>query len=62
MEVEVKVKLSIYRPGQAIRTAGGWGPQNFPDTWYIKMTRLSTLDTCRIYIQEITLVLISVRD
>jgi len=37
-------------------------PRIFHSLGYIKMTRLSALDTCRINIQEISLTLISVRD
>ena len=49
-----EVKLSSYRPGQAVAAPGGWGP-------HMKVVRLSALVTDSLYPQEVPLVLISVR-
>lgn len=49
-----EVKLSSYRPEQAVAAAGGCGP-------HMKVNRLSVLGTVRLYPQEIPLVLISLR-
>jgi hypothetical protein len=49
-----EVKLSSYRPGQAVAATGGWGP-------HMKVIRLAVLGTGRLYPQEIPLVLISLR-
>jgi len=60
IEVKVKVKQSHYRPGQAQRVLR---KLRFPDfvTTAQDGGRLSALSTCRLYPQEILLVLISVR-
>jgi hypothetical protein len=57
---KVKVKQSHYRPEQAQRVPGGWGPR-FQDNRHMKVVRLSTLPSGHLYPREIFLVLISVR-
>jgi len=58
--VKIKVKHSLYRPGQAQRVLG---KLRFPDfvTTAQDGGKLSALRTGRLYPQEILLVLISVR-
>jgi len=53
--IQVKVKQSHYRPGQALRAP------RFQDNRHMKVVRLSALRTGRLYPQEIFLVLISVK-
>jgi hypothetical protein len=53
--VHKKVKLSCYRPGQALEVP------EFLDNRHIKVVRLVALGTGRLYPQEGFLVLISVR-
>jgi hypothetical protein len=55
-----KVKLSRYRPGQALGVPRGWAPE-FLDNRHMKMVRLSAPRTGRLYPQEGFLLLISVR-
>jgi hypothetical protein len=57
---KVKVKLFHYGPGQALRSRGLSLPE-FLDSPHMKVVRLSALSTGRLYPQEISLVLISVR-
>jgi hypothetical protein len=49
-----------YRPRKALRAPGGWGPPEFLDNQHKDVARLSALRTCRLYPQEISLILISV--
>jgi hypothetical protein len=56
-----KVKLSHYRPGQALGVPEVEAPE-FLDNLHMKVVRLSALRTGRLYPQEGSLVLISVRD
>ena len=45
-------KLSLYKPGQALRPPGGWlRLQEFTDNRHMKVTRLSALRTGRLYPQ-----------
>ena len=57
---KVKVKQSLYRPGQALRVPEVEAPR-FNDSRHIKVIGLSALCTGHLYNQEIFLVLISVR-
>jgi hypothetical protein len=59
--VQLKVKLSLYKPGQALRFQKDEAPR-FQDTRHMKAVRLSALSTSRLYTKEICLVLISIRD
>jgi len=52
--------LSMDMPGQALRDPGGWGSQYFK-TIRTHVASLSVLHTCRLFLQVIFLVLISVR-
>jgi hypothetical protein len=52
---KVKIKLSRYRPGQAL------GVPEFLDNRHMKVVRLSALSTGHLYPQEEFLVLVSVR-
>jgi len=55
-------KLSLYKPGQALRPPGGWlRLQEFIYNRHMKVAKLSTLRTGRLYPKEIPLVLNSVR-
>ena len=56
----IKVKQSLYRPGQALRVQEVRAPR-FQYNRQMKLVRLSALRTVRLYLQEIFLVLISVR-
>jgi hypothetical protein len=60
LSVIKKVKLSRYRPGQALGFQGAEDPE-FLDNRHMKVVRLSALRTGRLYPQEGFLVLISVR-
>jgi len=59
VKIKVKVKQSRYRPGVAQRVPGSYGSQV---SWkrHRMVVRLSALRTCRLYLQEIRLVLISI--
>jgi hypothetical protein len=59
LKARYKVNVSHYRPGQALRTPGGWGFQHFRQQ--MKVVRLTALRARRLYPQEILLVLISAR-
>jgi hypothetical protein len=56
----LKIKLSRYRPGQALGVPEVEAPE-FLDDRHMKVVRLSALRTGRLYLQEGFLVLISVR-
>jgi hypothetical protein len=58
--VKVKVKQSHYKRWQALMVVGSWGSQTLNNR-YMKVKRLSALDTDCLYPQEMYLVLISVR-
>jgi hypothetical protein len=58
---KAKVKLSHYRPGQALRAAGGLRFPEFLDNRHMKVVKLSALRTGGLYPQAIFLVFISVR-
>jgi hypothetical protein len=58
--VKVKVKLSCYRPGHALRFQEAEAPE-FLDNRLMKVVKLLALLTGRLYHQERFLVLISVR-
>ena len=55
-----KLEQSHYRPGQAPRVPGGWGPR-FEDSRHMKVVRLSAQSTGQLYPQEVFLALISAR-
>jgi len=57
----VSVKLSYYRPREALKVPGSWGCQ-FVGCLPMKVVKLSALRTRRLYPQEIPLMPISVRD
>jgi hypothetical protein len=54
-----RVKQSLCRPGQASTVPWGEAPR-FQDSWHIKLVRLLSQRTGRLYLQEIFLVLNSV--
>ena len=56
-----KVMLSLYRTRQVLRARGDKGPLEFQDNRHIKMERLSSLRTGRLYPKGIPLIFISVR-
>jgi hypothetical protein len=58
--LNVKVKQSHYRPGEALRVSESEALR-FQDNRHMKMVSLSALRTGRLYLQEIFLVLISVK-
>jgi hypothetical protein len=43
--VKVKVNISHYRPGQALRTPGVWDSPNYPASRHIQADRLSAIHT-----------------
>jgi len=52
VKVKVNVKQSLDRPGQTLRTPGGWGSQNFYTISHMKLERLSAFRTGRLYPPE----------
>jgi hypothetical protein len=47
-----KVKLALYRPGQALKSSRGLRIPEFLDNWHMKVVRLSALSTSPFYPQE----------